>query len=920
MKKFFITLMCIIMVVCFMPTMAFAGETSQETQISWEDGKTVEYAGTQYESLAAALTVVYKRPPDDTAVLNCKPGANVGSITHGHVADSITINGNGAYVSGGEYDLEVDTFKFDRTTGVQSDAGELLTKDITVSVDSLNGIAAWGQRNTTHTVNLVFTNCKDMNRVYISGTSGINNITLKDCSFNGTAANANPSAKNTSVYSNAPGKITLDNCDFTNVAIPINLNNKSTGKQEININGCSFADCATTSLAEETNSVQYAAAIRIVAANDAAVSEVKISDTAISYTGETTNVGNGDILLGDGRNGKDSAGKVQLAVVGTKAEIQQQEPGYYTDSTTDSDKLKSLTVTDEEIATTKEDGTFQTAPLTNYVTVNGIKGLDGKKFTTIANAYAAGKAILEQTENGGLGQNALSNNKFDEIFTDNGNITWTIYGTHDYDEEGQSYLLTFGRKAKHYSTERHIGTVKLQGGNNDRAKDVVNFKTNVTLNYEWWGCNVPDKMVVDSITLNVEKTDQTKKDLKFTQAFNDGIDLTINNCVVNGGLYFYNNNKNVITFTNNVFNGLGGKYTNAFHIQGHETKSTIVTITGNAISGYVRSMNLDQKTGEFTIKNNTITPGTGYSAIQISRGKTATIEGNEIILNDKTNVLTIHESFAKDKLTAEITVKNNTIKSTGNKAYLVYDDVNASGKAYGEDAANVTLKWENNKISGKIDFTKGVKGEQEFDNSEYIRGVLKKATNTPSGGSYTPVQSELEKAKTEATTTVSTSGTANKYDEAEQAEVNKIIEKAKADIKNAKTVEEVKAIQDAAQAEIEKILTSDEKAQITAVKGVNSDVFKAKSKLTKLNGKRAVKVTWNVPKGMKIDGYEIFRSTERYSGFGTEPYFTTTKTSYTNNKDLKPGKTYYYKVRGYVLVNGEKIYTGFSTKAFRTIK
>lgn len=236
------------------------------------------------------------------------------------------------------------------------------------------------------------------------------------------------------------------------------------------------------------------------------------------------------------------------------------------------------------------------------------------------------------------------------------------------------------------------------------------------------------------------------------------------------------------------------------------------------------------------------------------------------------------------------------------------------GKTFTLPAAASGYKWvdaDNNTVNA---------GEITVTSDMVLKQVKTGGSSGGGGGSYTPVQSELEKAKTEATTTVSASGTANKYDEAEQTEVNKIIEKAKADIKNAKTVEEVKAIQDAAQAEIDKILTSEEKAQIEATKGVNSDVFKAKSKLTKLNGKRAVKVTWNVPKGMKIDGYEIFRSTERYSGFGTEPYFTTTKTSYTNNKDLKPGKTYYYKVRGYVLVNGEKIYTGFSTKAFRTIK
>lgn len=259
-----------------------------------------------------------------------------------------------------------------------------------------------------------------------------------------------------------------------------------------------------------------------------------------------------------------------------------------------------------------------------------------------------------------------------------------------------------------------------------------------------------------------------------------------------------------------------------------------------------------------------------------------------------------------------------TIKVDVLSAYSVTVDGTETMYAYNDTftlpAADSGKKWvdaDNNTVNA---------GEITVTSDMVLKQVKTGGSSGGGGGSYTPVQSELEKAKTEATTTVSASGTANKYDEAEQAEVNKIIEKAKADIKNAKTVEEVKAIQDAAQAEIDKILTSEEKAQIEATKGVNSDVFKAKSKLTKLNGKRAVKVTWNVPKGMKIDGYEIFRSTERYSGFGTEPYFTTTKTSYTNNKDLKPGKTYYYKVRGYVLVNGEKIYTGFSTKAFRTIK
>lgn len=191
------------------------------------------------------------------------------------------------------------------------------------------------------------------------------------------------------------------------------------------------------------------------------------------------------------------------------------------------------------------------------------------------------------------------------------------------------------------------------------------------------------------------------------------------------------------------------------------------------------------------------------------------------------------------------------------------------------------------------------------------------------GGGFVPMvptETPLDKAKAEANTAVKAAGSANKYDEAEQAEVKKILDKAEADIKAAKTEDEVKKIQEAAQAEIEKILTSEENAQIKALSGVDKDIFKAKSKYSKLRGKRAVKVTWNVPKGMKLDGYEVFRSTKKYSGFGTKPYFTTSKTSYVNNKGLVKGKTYYYKVRGFVEINGERYYTGFSTKAFRIIK
>ena len=109
---------------------------------------------------------------------------------------------------------------------------------------------------------------------------------------------------------------------------------------------------------------------------------------------------------------------------------------------------------------------------------------------------------------------------------------------------------------------------------------------------------------------------------------------------------------------------------------------------------------------------------------------------------------------------------------------------------------------------------------------------------------------------------------------------------------------------------------TEEEAEIEAVKNFNP---KAKSKVVRLkNGKKAVLLTWD--KGnVELDGVEIYRSTKRNSGYGKKPIFTTKKDTYCNSA-VKTGKTYYYKLRGFVVVEGVKYYTGFSNKAYRTVK
>ena len=101
----------------------------------------------------------------------------------------------------------------------------------------------------------------------------------------------------------------------------------------------------------------------------------------------------------------------------------------------------------------------------------------------------------------------------------------------------------------------------------------------------------------------------------------------------------------------------------------------------------------------------------------------------------------------------------------------------------------------------------------------------------------------------------------------------------------------------------------------------------ARSKLvTMKNGKKAVKITWYNKNGeiMDFDGVEIFRSTKKNSGYGKKPFYATkgskSKGYYINTKDVKVGTTYYYRVRGYVIIDGQKYYTDYSLKAIRTVK
>lgn len=106
----------------------------------------------------------------------------------------------------------------------------------------------------------------------------------------------------------------------------------------------------------------------------------------------------------------------------------------------------------------------------------------------------------------------------------------------------------------------------------------------------------------------------------------------------------------------------------------------------------------------------------------------------------------------------------------------------------------------------------------------------------------------------------------------------------------------------------------DQKEAIKAIK------FKLSSRLVKTkSGKKAVKLIWTNPSDIEFEGVAVYRSTKKNSGYGKKP-FATSKTGKYTNTSVKSGKKYYYKVRAFVTIDGERVYTDYSNKAWRTVK
>ena len=108
-----------------------------------------------------------------------------------------------------------------------------------------------------------------------------------------------------------------------------------------------------------------------------------------------------------------------------------------------------------------------------------------------------------------------------------------------------------------------------------------------------------------------------------------------------------------------------------------------------------------------------------------------------------------------------------------------------------------------------------------------------------------------------------------------------------------------------------------------AIKSVESlKVVKNHSTAGKTNCKSWIKIMWSTQgDDSYVQGYEIYKSTKKNSGY--KHSFTTKNPAnkwYKNTAGLKKGTRYYYKVRAFVEIDGQKYYSDWSNKAYRIAK
>ena len=289
--------------------------------------------------------------------------------------------------------------------------------------------------------------------------------------------------------------------------------------------------------------------------------------------------------------------------------------------------------------------------------------------------------------------------------------------------------------------------------------------------------------------------------------------------------------------------------------------------------------------------------------------------------------------------------KTVSITNTGNESILL-DEVlqendskyNVSSVTIGQAIApNETMEiftvqpnagLEPGEYNEKLTIKTG-KGTQTAEAEVTLKFTVTRNSSSGGGGGYVPIQKPAILAGEGFQTTLSADGTKLSITAADGYEItdvllNGVSKGSVTQLSGLKTGDkvEIKAAKKADPTDPSKPTdptnpSADKNAKI--IKGVEKTTVTLKSKLTK---NKKILLSWTKSRGYKVDRFQIYRSVKKNSGYGKKAFFATGNgevSTYLNTKNLRTGKTYYYKLRGVRIIDGQKYYTQWSNKAWRTV-
>lgn len=373
---------------------------------------------------------------------------------------------------------------------------------------------------------------------------------------------------------------------------------------------------------------------------------------------------------------------------------------------------------DAETMTAPQGYVFQTVGdvtklvvLTNWVTVSGIAGFEGKKYASFQDAYdAISPTVIERL---GAGEEIVTDATFEELFTDIGtksfrrkstptveetvrdaHVTFAIHGTVEYvEDDAHPNLLSFGRASSHLSGSNgsniHWSTFKFVA--DDEGATLV-VGSEISYPYEWWSEDFMETVSFEDLT--IKATDAwTAKRLTVSSFYTEGADITLKNCTLDGVHYYDTTNaRGDYLFEGNKFINQNGKGYFIF-VQGGENK--VITVKDNEFSGTVKGgLNISGEVSDGHPDPNytAVIAGNkfaveGRNVIQLTKAKNVTITGNEVS-NTKAEGSFVY--MYGDKLAdATVTIRDNKVESAYLFLYANKSNTSVPGLTYAPGAGTV---------------------------------------------------------------------------------------------------------------------------------------------------------------------------------------------------------------------------------------